>query len=108
MYDDKRIKGLRFTDDMMIVDFGNEGASIPIAAYPRLRDATTEQRNNFRIIGQGIGINWPDVDEDLSAQGLFGYASKIEHYTVAPQSGKMCCYSLPLGLHEFSCRAWRP
>lgn len=44
--------------------------SVPLAWYPRLLHATPEQRNNWQIIGAGFGIHWPDVDEDLSAEGL--------------------------------------
>jgi hypothetical protein len=36
----------------------------------RLSDATPSQRNNFEFIGDGIGIHWPDIDEDISIQGM--------------------------------------
>lgn len=42
----------------------------PLEWFPRLRDATPEQRANWRPIGRGVGIHWPDVDEDLSVAGL--------------------------------------
>jgi hypothetical protein len=45
-------------------------ANVPLAWYPRLLHASTEQRNNWRISGGGYGIHWPDVDEDLSTEGL--------------------------------------
>ena len=44
--------------------------SIPIAYYSRLLNATSEQRNNWRLIGNGQGIHWEDIDEDLSVEGL--------------------------------------
>jgi hypothetical protein len=44
--------------------------TVPLAWYPRLLNATPEQRRNWRISGAGFGIHWPDVDEDLSTQGL--------------------------------------
>ncbi len=44
--------------------------SIPISWYPRLLHATDVERNNYRLIGNGAGINWPDLDEDISVQGL--------------------------------------
>lgn len=44
--------------------------SIPIAYYSRLLNATREQRNNWRLIGNGQGIHWEDIDEDLSVEGL--------------------------------------
>ena len=43
---------------------------VPLAWFPRLRDATADQRQNWKLLGQGIGIHWPDVDEDLSVAGL--------------------------------------
>ncbi|MCU0650494.1 MAG: DUF2442 domain-containing protein [Gemmatimonadaceae bacterium] len=42
----------------------------PIEWFPRLREATPEQRDNWRPIGGGIGIHWPDLDEDISVAGL--------------------------------------
>ncbi len=44
--------------------------SAPIEWFPRLRDATQAQRQNWRWIGRGSGIPWPDVDEDISVAGL--------------------------------------
>ena len=44
--------------------------SAPLAWYPRLVHATTEERNNWRISGAGWGIQWPDLDEDISVKGL--------------------------------------
>lgn len=44
--------------------------SVPLAWSWRLSDATPEQRSKFEIIGQGQGVRWPDLDEDLSAEGM--------------------------------------
>ena len=44
--------------------------SAPLAWYPRLVHATTEERNNWRISGAGWGMQWPDLDEDISVKGL--------------------------------------
>jgi uncharacterized protein DUF2442 len=44
--------------------------SVPLAWSWRLSDATPEQRANFEIIGNGHGVRWPDIDEDLSAAGM--------------------------------------
>jgi len=46
--------------------------SVPLEWFPRLRDATAEQRRHWRLIGRGQGIHWPDVDEDISVRGLLG------------------------------------
>ena len=43
---------------------------VPLTWYPRLLNATPEQRNNFELLGDGHGIHWPDIDEDLSVAGL--------------------------------------
>jgi hypothetical protein len=48
--------------------------SAPLEWFPRLRDATPEQRRNWRLIGHGQGIHWPDVDEDISISGLMRLA----------------------------------
>jgi hypothetical protein len=60
-----------FTPDALrVVLADGRTISVPLAWYPRLFHATEEQRNNWRVIGGGIGIHWPDVDEDLSTEGL--------------------------------------
>ena len=43
----------------------------PVARFPRLKDASAEQRARWRLVGKGDGIHWPDVDEDISVRGLF-------------------------------------
>jgi hypothetical protein len=44
--------------------------SIPLGWSPRLAAATAEQRTRYRIIGDGEGVHWPDVDEDISVEGM--------------------------------------
>ncbi|MBL7140910.1 MAG: DUF2442 domain-containing protein [Planctomycetes bacterium] len=44
--------------------------TVPLEWFPRLRDATEEQRRNWRLIGGGVGIHWPDVDEDISVESV--------------------------------------
>ena len=44
--------------------------SVPLEWFPRLRDASPEQRQHWRFIGRGQGIHWPDVYEDISVEGL--------------------------------------
>ena len=44
--------------------------SAPLAFYPRLLNATKEQRENYEFIGPGIGLHWEDIDEDLSVEGI--------------------------------------
>ena len=59
------------TDDALCVVLadGRELAA-PLAWFPRLRDATPEQRRHWRLIGRGQGVHWPDVDEDISVASL--------------------------------------
>jgi hypothetical protein len=53
--------------------------SVPIEWYPRLHRATPAQRANWRLIGDGDGIRWPDVDEDISTIGLLEGCPSVEY-----------------------------
>ena len=59
-------------DNEMLTIFLEDGRviSVPIVYFPRLLNATPEQRNSWRLIGRGQGINWEEIDEDLSVEGL--------------------------------------
>ena len=46
--------------------------SAPLEWFPRLRDASDSQRLNWRLIGHGEGVHWPDLDEDVSVNALLG------------------------------------
>jgi Protein of unknown function (DUF2442) len=46
--------------------------SVPLSWFPRLQQATPAQRGNWRLIGRGVGVHWPDVDEDISVPRLLG------------------------------------
>ena len=62
---------VRFTDDALIVALSDgREVSVPLEWFPRLRDATAEQRDNWRLIARGIGIHWEDVDEDIAVTTL--------------------------------------
>ena len=58
--------------------------SVPLAWSWRLSDATPAQRANWRLIGEGHGVHWPDVDEDISAEGML---SGIPARRPAPRTG---------------------
>jgi len=62
---------LSFTEDKMIV-FLEDGRelSIPLEWFPKLRNATADQLKQWRFIGSGEGIHWPDIDEDVSIENL--------------------------------------
>ena len=67
----ERVKDVHFTDDTLSVDLiDGRTITVPLVWYPRLLHATQEQRTNWCIAGAGYGIHWPDVDEDLSTEGL--------------------------------------
>lgn len=62
---------VQVTDDeiQMILADGRE-VSAPLEWFPRLRAATREQRSQWRLIGKGVGVHWPEIDEDISVQSL--------------------------------------
>lgn len=68
---DARITAIRVTDDSITADLADgRTISVPLAWSWRLSDATPEQRANWRLIGSGHGVHWPDVDEDISVRGM--------------------------------------
>ncbi len=67
----ERIVNVEATEDELKVELlDGRTVTVPLAWYPRLLHATPEQRTNGTIAGGGYGIHWPDVDENLSSEGL--------------------------------------
>jgi hypothetical protein len=66
----KTVKSTSTKLHVILVD-GRE-ISVPLEWYPRLLKATPKQRANYRLIGEGTGIHWPDIDEDLDLEGILG------------------------------------
>jgi hypothetical protein len=65
------VRDVRFTEDTLAVDLADGRTIIvPLTWYPHLLNATTEQRSHWKVGGAGYGIHWPDIDEDLSTEGL--------------------------------------
>ena len=59
------------TEDALIVDLSDgRTISAPLAWYPRLLHGTPAERKSWRLIGEGEGIHWPDLDEDVSVESL--------------------------------------
>jgi hypothetical protein len=59
------------SEDSLTVDLSDgRTISVPLGWYPRLEHATAEELLNWRFIGQGEGIHWQDIDEDISVEGL--------------------------------------
>lgn len=68
---DIRILDVHLDAERLSVDLmDGRSVSVPIAWYPRLFTATPEQRSHWQIAGGGYGIHWPEIDEDLSSEGL--------------------------------------
>ncbi|MBF0558507.1 MAG: DUF2442 domain-containing protein [Nitrospirae bacterium] len=66
-----RIKDITVTEDTITAQLvDGRIISVPLAWSWRLSDATPEQRAKYRIIGDGQGVHWPDIDEDISAEGM--------------------------------------
>ena len=62
---------VRATDDALhVVLADGRELSAPMEWFPRLRDATPDQRGHWRLIGGGQGIHWPDIDEDIAVETL--------------------------------------
>jgi hypothetical protein len=68
---DARVLDVRVTEDSIIAELADgRTISVPLAWSWRLSDATQAQRENWRLIGSGEGVHWPDVDEDISVRGM--------------------------------------
>ncbi len=62
---------VRVTEDTLIVELSDgRTIAVPLDWYPRLKYATEDERNNWRLIGRGQGIHWDAIDEDISVEGL--------------------------------------
>lgn len=66
-----RATKIKITEEELIA-FLDDGRTIavPLSWYPRLLNGSEKERNNWRFIGEGIGIHWPELDEDISVEGL--------------------------------------
>ena len=68
---DERVVTVVFGDDSFSVSLRDgRTITVPLAWYPKLLHGSLQQRNNWQISGGGYGIHWPDLDEDLSTEGL--------------------------------------
>lgn len=57
-------------DELSVVLADGRRIAVPLAWFPRLLHATPKERSKFEILGGGVGIHWPEIDEDLSVEGL--------------------------------------
>lgn len=58
------------SDDLRVELADGREISVPLEWYPRLMDATPKDRNNWRLIGGGLGIHWESLDEDVTVESL--------------------------------------
>lgn len=78
-HNDPRAQDVQFSDDEFTVILSDgRRISVPVAWFPRLLHATSEQRSKWQIIGDGQGVHWPDIDEDISVEGLLRGAPSAE------------------------------
>jgi hypothetical protein len=86
--ENERIMEVRVTDDELVVAFvDGRTLTVPLVFYPRLFHATPEQRSEWRLIGDGDGVHWPQIDEDLSAAGLLRGVSAPAHRELSQPEG---------------------
>jgi hypothetical protein len=77
-----RAQEVLVTEDELTVSLvDGRRVSVPLAWFPRLLHASPTQRSNWQLLGDGEGIHWPDVDEDLSVAGIL-------RGTLAPQKSR--------------------
>jgi len=68
---DERVRDVRVSEDALTVDMmDGRTISVPLVWYPRLLSGTPKERLNWKVCAGGYGIHWPDLDEDLSTEGL--------------------------------------
>jgi hypothetical protein len=83
------IQHVSFSEDAMSIAF-NRGPNVvvPIAQFKRLKVATPTDRNEWQLIGGGIGIHWPKVDEDLSVENILTAYSRSKREQYAQTSAR--------------------
>ncbi|HET6586171.1 MAG TPA: DUF2442 domain-containing protein [Oleiagrimonas sp.] len=72
--------GARCTNDELVVSLSDGRVlSVPLVWFPRLASASPEQLANFELLGEGEGVHWPAVDEDVSVLGLLEGRPSVEY-----------------------------
>ena len=73
---------MRVTDRALVADLRDgRVVSVPLAWYPRLAEGSPRERRRWELLGPGIGIHWPELDEDISVEGLLAGARSGESAT---------------------------
>lgn len=75
-------QNVRVTDRALVVELRDgRVVSVPLKWYPRLAEGSRRERRKWELLGPGIGIHWPELDEDISAEGLLAGARSGESAT---------------------------
>jgi len=85
---DERVDSVAFTEEFLVVGLKDgRRISVPIEWYPRLAHCSAVELSNWQICGGGYGIHWPDLDEDLSTEGLLrGAPAPNQGFNRTPES----------------------
>ena len=76
---DARAVDVKVTRDELCVDLEDgRRIAVPVAWYPRLAQCSRPERARWRLIGRGTGIHWPDIDEDVSVDGLLAQVTELD------------------------------
>jgi hypothetical protein len=93
---DARAQAIEVREDTIAVDLvDGRTMTVPIVWYPRLWYGTKEERNHFEILDEGRYIHWPDLDEDLSIDGMVagrrsgGNPASLKKWLAARESGRV-------------------
>jgi len=82
---DERVRTVYFGEHTFSVDlYDGRTITVPIAWFPRLLQASPAQREHWEVAGAGYGIHWPEIDEDLSTEGLLRGAPAQQGEPAAP------------------------
>ena len=82
------------TDTFMVWLRDGRTLTVPLGWYPRLRDGTFAERDNWELVGDGIGIHWADLDEDISVEHLLAgirsseSSESLARWTMARRAGR--------------------
>jgi hypothetical protein len=79
-----RIQSVEFVSEEIAVQFNDQSTlALPLSCFPRLQKATPKQRTDWALIGLGLGIHWPEVDEDLSVENFLSAAARQSKTSVS-------------------------
>lgn len=78
---DERIANVHISEKFLVVDLmDGRIISVPLTWYPKLHSASAAQRKHWQISGGGYGIHWPEIDEDLSIDGLLHVSATTQKH----------------------------